>query len=44
MIHPTAEVSPDARIGRWALVGAVALVTRAVPDHGLAVGAPARDA
>ena len=28
-------------IGRWALVGAAALVTRDVPDHGLAVGVPA---
>lgn len=29
-------------IGRWALVGAAAVVTRDVPDHGLAIGAPAR--
>lgn len=29
-------------IGRWALVGAAALVTRDVPDHGLMMGAPAR--
>jgi acetyltransferase-like isoleucine patch superfamily enzyme len=29
-------------IGRWALVGAAALVTRDVPDHGLAMGVPAR--
>ena len=29
-------------IGRWALVGAGALVTHDVPDHGLVVGSPAR--
>jgi UDP-2-acetamido-3-amino-2,3-dideoxy-glucuronate N-acetyltransferase len=29
-------------IGRWALVGAGALVTHDVPDHGLVIGAPAR--
>jgi acetyltransferase-like isoleucine patch superfamily enzyme len=29
-------------IGRWALVGAGALVTHDVPDHGLVMGVPAR--
>jgi acetyltransferase-like isoleucine patch superfamily enzyme len=29
-------------IGRWAMVGAVALVTHDVPDHGLVLGSPAR--
>jgi acetyltransferase-like isoleucine patch superfamily enzyme len=29
-------------IGGWALVGAAALVTRDVPDHGLVMGVPAR--
>lgn len=29
-------------IGRWAMVGAGAVVTRNVPDHGLVLGLPAR--
>jgi carbonic anhydrase/acetyltransferase-like protein (isoleucine patch superfamily) len=29
-------------IGRWALVGAGAVVTRDVPDHALVVGSPTR--
>jgi acetyltransferase-like isoleucine patch superfamily enzyme len=33
---------PGVTIGRWAMVGAGALVTRDVPDHGLAYGSPAR--
>src|SRR5262245_8784958 len=35
-------VLPDVTIGRFAMVGAGALVTRSVPDFGLVVGAPAR--
>jgi UDP-2-acetamido-3-amino-2,3-dideoxy-glucuronate N-acetyltransferase len=35
-------VLPDVTIGTFALVGAGAVVTRDVPDHGLAVGNPAR--
>jgi acetyltransferase-like isoleucine patch superfamily enzyme len=36
-----AVILPGVVIGRWAMVGAGALVTRDVPDHGLAVGSPA---
>lgn len=35
-------VLPGVTIGRWALVGAGAVVTRDVPDHGLVAGNPAR--
>ena len=37
-----AVVLPGVTIGRWAMVGANALVTEDVPDHGLVVGSPAR--
>jgi acetyltransferase-like isoleucine patch superfamily enzyme len=37
-----AIVLPDVAIGRWAMVGAGAVVTQSVPDHGLVVGVPAR--
>jgi acetyltransferase-like isoleucine patch superfamily enzyme len=37
-----ATVLPDLVIGRFALIGAGAVVTRSVPDHGLVVGNPAR--
>ena len=33
---------PDLTIGRWAMVGAGAVVTREVPDYALVVGNPAR--
>jgi len=35
-------VLPGITIGRWALIGAGAVVTRDVPDHALAAGNPAR--
>lgn len=37
-----AIVLPNVTIGRFALVGAGAVVTRSVPDHALVVGNPAR--
>lgn len=37
-----AVVLPDVTIGRFALVGAGAVVTKDVPDHGLVLGNPAR--
>jgi acetyltransferase-like isoleucine patch superfamily enzyme len=37
-----AVVLPGVTIGRFALVGSGAVVTRAVPDHGIVVGNPAR--
>ena len=37
-----AIILPGVTIGRWAMVGAAALVTDDVPDHGLVLGNPAR--
>lgn len=37
-----AVLLPGIRIGRWAMVGAGAVVTRSVPDHALVLGNPAR--
>jgi UDP-2-acetamido-3-amino-2,3-dideoxy-glucuronate N-acetyltransferase len=37
-----AVLLPGIQIGRWAMVGAGAVVTRSVPDHALVVGNPAR--
>ena len=35
-------ILPDVTIGRFSLVGAGAVVTKNVPDHGLVIGNPAR--
>ena len=35
-------ILPDVTIGRFAMTGAGAVVTKSVPDHGLVVGNPAR--
>lgn len=35
-------ILPGVTIGRWAMVGAGAVVTRDVPDHALVLGSPAR--
>lgn len=37
-----AVVLPGVTIGRWAMVGANALVTKDVPDHGIVTGSPGR--
>ena len=41
-IGAAAVVLPGVTVGRFALVGAAAVVTRSVPDHALVVGSPAR--
>lgn len=41
-IGAAATIGNDLEIGRWAMVGMGALVTRSVPDFHLVVGAPAR--
>jgi UDP-2-acetamido-3-amino-2,3-dideoxy-glucuronate N-acetyltransferase len=41
-IGANATIRCGVTIGRWAMVGAGAVVTRNVPDHGLVVGNPAR--
>ncbi len=37
-----ATILPNVHVGKWALVGAAALVTKDVPAYALVVGAPAR--
>ena len=37
-----ATLLPEVTVGRWAMVGSGAVVTRDVPDYGLVVGNPAR--
>lgn len=41
-IGANATILPGIRIGRWAMVGAGAVVTRDVPPYALVVGSPAR--
>jgi acetyltransferase-like isoleucine patch superfamily enzyme len=41
-IGANATILPGVRIGRWAMVGAGAVVTRDVPDYALVAGTPAR--
>lgn len=41
-IGANSTVLPNLTIGRWAMVGAGAVVTRSVPDFALVVGSPAR--
>lgn len=41
-IGANATVLPNVRIGKWAIVGAGAIVTKDVADYALAVGTPAR--
>ncbi len=41
-IGANSTITPGVTIGRFAMVGAGAVVTRNVPDHGLVVGCPAR--
>jgi UDP-2-acetamido-3-amino-2,3-dideoxy-glucuronate N-acetyltransferase len=43
-VGANATVLPGLTIGRWAMVGAGAVVTADVPDHALVVGNPARRA
>ena len=41
-IGANATILPGVRIGRWAMIGAGAVVTKDVPDYALVVGTPAR--
>ena len=41
-IGANSTILPNLAIGRWAMVGAGAVVTRSVPDYALVVGSPAR--
>jgi UDP-2-acetamido-3-amino-2,3-dideoxy-glucuronate N-acetyltransferase len=41
-IGANSTILPNVRVGRWATVGAGAVVTRDVPPYGLVIGSPAR--
>lgn len=41
-IGANATILPGVDIGRWAMIGAGAVVTRNVPDYAVAIGSPAR--
>lgn len=41
-IGTNATIVPRVKIGKWATVGAGAVVTKDVPDHAVVVGSPAR--
>lgn len=41
-VGANATILPGVTVGRWAMIGAGAVVTRDVPDFGIAVGNPAR--
>ena len=41
-IGANSTILPNVKIGKWAMVGAAAVVTRDVPDFALVVGSPAR--
>jgi len=41
-IGARAVILPGVTVGAWAMVGAGAVVTNDVPDHGLVIGVPAR--
>ena len=42
MVGTNATVLPRLNIGKWATVGAGAVVTKDIPDYAVAVGNPAR--
>jgi acetyltransferase EpsM len=42
MIGAGATVTPGIKIGKWALVGAGAVIIENIPDHAVVVGNPGR--
>jgi acetyltransferase-like isoleucine patch superfamily enzyme len=41
-VGANSTILPDVSIGKWAMIGAGAVVTRDVPAYGLVIGSPAR--